>query len=53
MLFKATLPAPHGGIFVIPLVHNPILYVVAIVGSSLITAVILAYVYGMGKKDTP
>lgn len=52
MLFKATLPAPHGGIFVIPLVHNPILYVVAIVGSSLITAVILAYVYGMGKKDT-
>lgn len=43
MAFKITLPAPHGGIFVIPLVNHPILYLLAIVIGSLITALLLGF----------
>ena len=30
MFFKVQLPAPHGGLFVLPVVTNPIMYLVAI-----------------------
>ncbi len=43
MAFKITLPAPHGGVFVIPLVNHPILYLLAIVIGSLITALLLGF----------
>ncbi|MCK1991077.1 PTS transporter subunit EIIA [Peribacillus muralis] len=46
MAFNVTLPAPHGGIFVIPLVNHPILYLLAILIGSLITALLL----GLWKK---
>jgi PTS system fructose-specific IIC component len=39
MAFDATLQAPHGGIFVFPLVGNPFLYVLAIAIGTVITAV--------------
>ncbi len=41
MLFGVTLPAPHGGIFVLPLVNSPLLYLIAIIVGSIIGALIL------------
>lgn len=46
-LFKCTLMAPHGGIFVFATVGNPLLYIVAWVIGSIITAVLL----GLIKRD--
>ena len=42
MLFNASLRAPHGGIFVVPVVTNPIMYLVAIVVGSLVGMALLA-----------
>ncbi len=41
MLFGITLPAPHGGIFVMPLVNNPLLYLLAIIIGGVIGALML------------
>jgi PTS system fructose-specific IIC component len=38
MLFGSTLRAPHGGIWVIPLIGNPLLYLLAIAIGTVITA---------------
>ncbi|PEJ53305.1 PTS fructose transporter subunit IIC [Bacillus sp. AFS002410] len=46
MAFGITLPAPHGGAFVIPLVNKPLLYILAILIGSIITAIML----GIWKK---
>ncbi|MBV4415356.1 PTS fructose transporter subunit IIABC [Clostridium tyrobutyricum] len=47
MIFNIGLPAPHGGIFVIPVINgNPLLYILAIVIGSFITAGLL----GVFKK---
>lgn len=44
MFFKIGLPAPHGGIFVIPIVNgNPLLYVLAILIGSLVTALLIGF----------
>lgn len=40
-LFGCTLPAPHGGIFVFPVMGHPLLYAVALTAGSLLTAVLL------------
>ncbi|BDG47493.1 PTS fructose transporter subunit IIABC [Parageobacillus sp. KH3-4] len=48
MLFKIGLPAPHGGIFVIPIVKgNPLLYVFAILVGAIVTALMV----GLWKKE--
>ena len=44
MFFKVQLPAPHRGLFVLPVVTNPIMYLVAIVVGSVITALILGFI---------
>lgn len=44
MFFKVQLPAPHGGLFVLPVVTNPIMYLVAIVVGSVVTALILGFI---------
>jgi PTS system fructose-specific IIC component len=41
MYFNCTLPAPHGGIFVIPLVNNPILYLISILLGAITTALFI------------
>lgn len=46
MAFGATLRAPHGGIFVFPVVGNPLMYCVALIAGSLVTMVLL----GLLKK---
>lgn len=48
MMFGIGLPAPHGGAFVIPLVEgNPLMYLLAIIIGSVVTAVMV----GLLKKD--
>lgn len=47
MFFNCTLMAPHGGIFVFPVVGNAPYYVLALVGGTLIAAVLL----GVLKKN--
>ena len=41
MFFNCTLMAPHGGIFVFPVVGNALMYLVALVVGTLISAVLL------------
>lgn len=47
-LFGCTLMAPHGGIFVFATVGNPLMYVVAWLAGSAVTAVLL----GIVKKES-
>ncbi len=47
MLFHCTLMAPHGGIFVFPVVGNAAMYVVALIAGTLVSAILL----GVLKKD--
>ncbi len=44
MIFNCSLRAPHGGIWVIGVVENPIQYLIAIAIGSLLTAVILGLI---------
>ena len=46
MAFNCTLMAPHGGIFVFPVVGNAVMYLVALVAGTVISAVLL----GLLKK---
>lgn len=41
MLFNCTLMAPHGGIFVFPVVGNPWMYLAALVVGTVVSAVLL------------
>lgn len=42
MAFECTLRAPHGGIFVVPTIGNPLMYLVAIAVGSVVTMILLA-----------
>ena len=46
ILFNCTLMAPHGGIFVFPVVGNPVLYLVSLIVGTVAAAIIL----GLSKK---
>ena len=41
MAFNCTLRAPHGGIFVFPVVGNPWMYLAALVVGTVVSAVLL------------
>jgi len=41
MLFGSASPAPHGGLFVIPVITNPLFYILALVIGSFVTAFVL------------
>lgn len=49
MLFNVGVPAPHGGIFVTPVVSNVVLFFAAILIGTVITAAMI----GLLKKDLP
>lgn len=49
MAFDCTLRAPHGGIFVVPTIGNPAMYIVSILVGAVIGCVIL----GMIRKPRP
>ena len=44
MFFECTLRAPHGGIFVVPTIGNPLLYLASIAIGSVLACIILAIV---------
>lgn len=46
MIFGCTLMAPHGGIFVVPVMENAVMYLVALVVGTVISAALL----GLLKK---
>ena len=46
MFFGCTLMAPHGGIFVFPVVGNALMYLVALVAGTAVSTVLL----GLLKK---
>ena len=50
MFFECTLRAPHGGIFVVPTIGNPLLYLASIAIGSVIACLILALVKPSLKK---
>jgi PTS system fructose-specific IIC component len=49
MAFGATSRAPHGGIFVVPLIGNPLLYLVAIIIGTVVTAVLVVTLKGLRR----
>ena len=50
MFFECTLRAPHGGIFVVPTIGNPLLYLASIAIGSIVACIILAIVKPKLKK---
>jgi len=41
MVFDCTLRAPHGGIFVVPTIGNPLMYLLSIAVGAVVSALIL------------
>ncbi|MER7107386.1 PTS fructose transporter subunit IIABC [Streptomyces sp. NPDC000229] len=50
MLFECTLRAPHGGAFVVPLIGNPLLYLVAILAGTLVSTALVVLLKGHARK---
>ncbi|MGW5972549.1 PTS fructose transporter subunit IIABC [Streptomyces sp. NPDC055186] len=50
MAFGATLRAPHGGIFVVPLIGNPFLYLLAIAAGVCVTTALVIVLKSLGKS---
>ncbi|MFF2061927.1 fructose-specific PTS transporter subunit EIIC [Streptomyces sp. NPDC058200] len=53
MAFECTLRAPHGGIFVIPLIGNPVLYLVAIAAGTAVSTGLVILLKGARKTGRP
>lgn len=51
MMFGCTLRAPHGGIFVLPTIGNPLFYAIAVFAGSVVGCLILAVLKKPLKKD--
>jgi PTS system fructose-specific IIC component len=49
MAFGATSRAPHGGIFVVPLIGSPFLYLVAIIIGTVVTALLVVTLKGLRR----
>ncbi|MGW4547356.1 PTS fructose transporter subunit IIABC [Streptomyces violaceorubidus] len=49
MAFDATLRAPHGGIFVVPLIGNPLLYLVAVAAGVCVTTALVIVLKGLRR----
>ncbi|CAM5679400.1 fructose-specific PTS transporter subunit EIIC [Streptomyces viridifaciens] len=49
MAFGSTLRAPHGGIWVLPLIGSPVLYLLAVVAGTVLTAAVVVLLKGMRK----
>ena len=51
-VFGCTLPAPHGGIFVLPVVGHPFRYMAAVAAGSLLTALLLGILKRPVREET-
>lgn len=49
MFFRCQLPAPHGGLFVLPIITHPFLYLLAVILGSIVTCVSIGVL--KPKKD--
>ncbi|MEU5685513.1 PTS lactose transporter subunit IIC [Streptomyces venezuelae] len=52
MAFGCTLRAPHGGVFVVPLIGQPLLYLVAIAAGVCVSTAVVVLLKG-ARKTTP
>ncbi len=52
MLFNCTLMAPHGGIFVFPVVGHPFMYIVSLVIGTVVSALILGTIKKSITEET-
>ncbi|WP_435969599.1 PTS fructose transporter subunit IIABC [Streptomyces sp. Qhu_M48] len=52
MAFECTLRAPHGGLFVLPLIGNPLLYLLAIVAGTVVSAGLVILLKG-ARRTAP
>jgi PTS system fructose-specific IIC component len=50
MAFGATLRAPHGGVFVVPLIGNPLLYLVAVAAGVCVTTALVIVLKGLRRQ---
>ncbi|OEJ46132.1 PTS lactose transporter subunit IIC [Streptomyces agglomeratus] len=53
MAFECTLRAPHGGIFVVPLIGNPFLYLVAILAGTAVSTALVVLLKGLRRPTAP
>ncbi|KAA6221330.1 PTS lactose transporter subunit IIC [Streptomyces albofaciens JCM 4342] len=53
MAFGCTLRAPHGGVFVVPLIGQPLLYLVAVLAGTAVTAALVVLLKGLRGTDAP
>ncbi|MEV5596986.1 fructose-specific PTS transporter subunit EIIC [Streptomyces sp. NPDC052496] len=53
MAFGCTLRAPHGGVFVAPLIGRPLLYLVAVAAGTAVTTALVVLLKGLRRTDTP
>ncbi|KOG65278.1 PTS lactose transporter subunit IIC [Streptomyces griseoflavus] len=53
MAFGCTLRAPHGGVFVVPLIGQPLLYLVAVLAGTAVTAALVVLLKGLRRTDAP
>lgn len=44
MFFECTLRAPHGGIFVVPTIGNPLMYLISIIIGAIVSGIILGII---------
>ena len=51
MAFGCTLMAPHGGIFVVPTIGNPMMYLLSIIVGSIVGCVILGFIRKPRPQD--
>jgi len=51
MMFDCTLRAPHGGIFVVPTIGNPGMYLISIIVGAIVGAVILGFIRKPRPQD--
>ncbi|MEV6169403.1 fructose-specific PTS transporter subunit EIIC [Streptomyces sp. NPDC051954] len=49
MAFDATLRAPHGGVFVVPLIGNPFLFLIALAAGVCVTTALVIVLKGLRK----
>ncbi|WP_327372450.1 fructose-specific PTS transporter subunit EIIC [Streptomyces sp. NBC_01216] len=52
MAFGTTLRAPHGGVFVVPLIGNPLLFLLAIAAGTAVTAALVVLLKSHRKPET-
>ncbi|MEU2851167.1 fructose-specific PTS transporter subunit EIIC [Streptomyces syringium] len=53
MAFGCTLRAPHGGVFVVPLIGSPFLYLLAVAAGTLVSAAAVLLLKGLRRPTPP